>query len=125
MTLDSRVTTDNAASETEAASVLDSVPDARREERQPYLREQRAAPYMLGHMPKSEAFQSVQCCDLSSGGVSYLTPDRPKSDMIVITIGDERNLVYRTARVVKVAEVEGAFRVGCQFTGRLHRHLFA
>lgn len=121
------VSTNQAAPETAA----ETGPDARQEERQPYRHQQSAAPYMQGQIPKPDMFQAVQCCDLSSGGVSYLTPDRPKSDMVVITIGDERNLVYKTARVVQVAEVQGEeefgrmFRVGCQFTGRLHRHLFA
>jgi len=105
-------------------------PDARGEERHPYQYQQMVAPYIGGKIPTPEMFKAVQCCDLSSGGVAFLTVDRPRSDMIVITIGDERNLVYRTARVVEISEDQdedsgGVFRVGCQFTGRLHRHLFA
>jgi len=103
--------------------------DARQEERRPYCYQQSVAPYVRGRIPTPQMFQSVQCCDLSSGGASFLTPDRPTCDMIVITIGDERHLVYRTARVVQVSDVVEKsgrmFRVGCQFTGRLHRHLFA
>jgi hypothetical protein len=105
--------------------------DARSEERHPYHYQQMVAPYVGGKIPTPEMFKPVQCCDLSSGGVSFLMADRLRSDMIVITVGDERNLVYRTARVVQITEVQdeeecgGVFRVGCQFTGRLHRHLFA
>jgi hypothetical protein len=104
--------------------------EARTEERHPYRCVQRVAPYVQEHIPTREMFQEVQCWDLSTGGVSFLTASPPSSELIVITIGEEPDLTYRTARVAHVTEVSHPtgsgrlYRVGCQFTGKLHRHLF-
>jgi hypothetical protein len=127
----SQVKTNAALRGMEGDSSAQSLPEVRQEERTPYRRQQKVAPYMPGQIPKLNMFRTVQCWDLSSRGISYFTTQRPESKLIVITIGDEPDLVYRTARVVHAAEVQigeqskGAFRVGCEFTGRLHRHLFA
>jgi hypothetical protein len=100
----------------------------RREARQPYRCPQFVAPYAADRIPKRETFQEVDCLDISNRGIAFVADFRPATETIVITTGDEPNVVYRTARIVHVHELNenGApqFRVGCEFIGRLSRHLF-
>jgi len=102
--------------------------DARREARQPYRCRQSVAPYTTDRLPTPESFHDVDCLDISERGVGFVTSTPPTSAMIVITTGVEPDVVYRTARVVSVQELpsgEGPlYRVGCEFIGRLSRHLF-
>ena len=100
----------------------------RREARQPYRCPQFVAPYAADRIPKRETFQEVDCVDISNRGIAFVAAFRPATETIVITTGDEPNVVYRTARIVHVRELNenGApqYRVGCEFIGRLSRHLF-
>ena len=83
-----------------------------------------------GHnLPKPYDFLSVQCRDISSGGISfYLSQERPgwirECELIVIRLaGTGVYPKYLTARVRRVTldESEGAYVVGCQFLSPLHR----
>jgi hypothetical protein len=86
------------------------------------------APYSFDHIPTPNRFEAVECLDISKRGIAYLTPTRPTWEMVVITTGEAPDLVYRTARIVSVQEMPAdeapGFRVGCEFIGRLSRHLF-
>jgi hypothetical protein len=100
----------------------------RRDLRQPYHCPQFVAPYSADRIPPRDSFQEVECVDISNRGIAFLSLARPASETIIITTGDEPNVVYRTARIVHVQEVQNGdgtqFRVGCEFIGRLSRHLF-
>jgi hypothetical protein len=116
------------SSKTEAAS-HEIAMGSRREPRETYLVRQVVAPYVDHRIPASELFQEVECIDISKSGIAFLADHRPETEMIVITTGDPSSPIYRSARIVHVREVDvdGAirFRVGCEFIGRLSRHLFS
>jgi hypothetical protein len=103
------------------------VPDARMDARQAYYRQQRMAAYIGGQVPHPDMFQTVQCLDIAQNGMSFLCLDPPRSDMVVVTVGDEPREVFLSARVANIctAGVGEGFRVGVEFVGRLHRSLFS
>lgn len=90
--------------------------------RRPFPYRQNVA-YMTGNAyPCEECFSEVRCRDIAAGGFSFVSPQPPDSDKLVVALGSPRHLTYLTARVVHVTEtVDGnelVHLIGCQYTGR-------
>ena len=69
-------------------------------------------------------FREVQCQDVSVSGFSYLVPDQPDYEKLVVTLGDSSNKIPMIAAIVRNcmnvgSETEPLFRVGCEFGSRL------
>ena len=115
--------------------------------RVPFSAEQRIAPFDGNRMPDPSEFITVQCCDLATGGLSFLLAERPDFDTLVIAFGEPPEVVYQAAQVVHCSDVlvdpsgavtridsqeaaspspesdepqsERMVQVGCRFTRRL------
>ena len=101
--------------------------DDRRTVRYPYHRSQYVASYEEGHVPEPGDFRQVECHEISTGGLSYLCRERPLSQFLVISLGDEERPIYMKVRVAHVRDVcwqgKACFRVGCEFLERLEELL--
>jgi hypothetical protein len=85
---------------------------------------QLAAPWSLDEpLPSSDEFQRVKCRDISAGGISFLWPDKPDFENVVIAIGPVDSPIYMIAKIVHSRAVymfdEVGYLVGCKFTKRL------
>src|SRR2546421_12389317 len=72
------------------------------------------APAGEGRLPDKSEFRQVQCFDLSSSGLSYLTTELPASDRLIVVLGLEPFicLVAEVVRSEKVAhEGQSMYRV--------------
>ncbi|NLS98173.1 MAG: PAS domain S-box protein [Planctomycetaceae bacterium] len=79
--------------------------------------------YMTGSAyPVENDFFKVRCRDIAAGGFSFVCPNPPQNEKLVVALGSPRHLTYLTARVVHVTEVAEDGKplqlVGCQYTGR-------
>ncbi len=96
--------------------------DRRRAPRRPYYRQQFLAPYDGKNPPSAEDFRLLCCHDISSGGFSFFSPDRPTFDQLVVALG-RAPFVYMIAQVLHARPVEdepsGNYLVGCRFLRRL------
>lgn len=89
-------------------------------ERRPYHALQYMAPWS-GSLPSPAAYSEVACNDLSSSGVSFFTKELPAEKVIVITLGQEHELLMQ-AEIVHYQRRQQAnafvYFVGCRFTRR-------
>jgi hypothetical protein len=94
----------------------------------PFRVEQQIASYDSGRLPETNDFFTVQCWEISWEGFSFLADHPPTFKTIVAALGHEAERKYFSARVSRVSEFsergKDEFQVACQFTGRLHHHLF-
>ena len=83
---------------------------------------QQLAEIVDGSMPSPDAFERVQCIDISRSGFAFYTRMVPESGEFVIALGDAPDFVYLTASIVQSKMVDRwgqkFYRIGCQFTGR-------
>jgi len=97
--------------------------DRRKSQRAEYSTTQLVAPSIDGRLPNRHEFQEVRCCDLSSGGFSYLSDHAVRATSVVAAFGLEPDRLHLMAEVVHCTptEVDGKRRylVGCVFTGRI------
>ena len=82
------------------------------------------APWAVGDMfPADEEFQSVKCRDISAGGISFLWPDQPDFEHVVIAALCGDSTVYMVGQLVYSRAVymfdEVGYLVGCKFTKRI------
>ena len=82
------------------------------------------APYDGWAIPAPSAYVSVEARDLSPLGISFLSPERPASENVVLMLqSPSQAAIYVTARVVHCDEGfwnrKRQFMIGCEFTGRL------
>lgn len=72
--------------------------------------------------PDERTFREVACCDLSTGGFSFLVPQLPRADRLCIRLGGPGAYVFMNALIVHCLPVDtdGApgFLIGCRFTTR-------
>jgi PilZ domain len=86
---------------------------------------QMMAQYDRTGLPSRDRFQQVRCQDLSSSGISFLWPQIPDFEYIVISLETSGPPIHLTARVTSVRPAPnqpGELLVGCQFTGRLNTY---
>lgn len=92
-------------------------------ERRPFRLKQQIARYDGGELPPKEAYQTVQCMDISTGGFSYLAPVPPDAQSLVVALGVAPSLTYMSSSVAYCTKVETPsgpmYRVGCRFNNRL------
>ncbi|MGQ0635519.1 MAG: GGDEF domain-containing protein [Planctomycetaceae bacterium] len=100
-------------------------------EKQPLLarrrsdRTQRVAPFINGHFPEPGMFREIDCEEISSQGFTYLLPERPDYDKVLLALGREQDRAYTTASVLQCrnigSEATPLFRVSCRFTSPVER----
>jgi len=97
--------------------------ERRRRPRRAYPYRQQIAFILDGKLPIKSDFHEVQCCDISSGGFSYVSDRPPKSSQLVVILGSPPRVTHLVARVAHVTPIEHegqtVYRVGCAYTGRL------
>lgn len=73
-------------------------------------------------VPDESSFYAVRCLDVSAGGFSFVWPERPELQKLVIRLGTAEAYRYMTAEVANISDLGNGstmrFRVGCKFTGR-------
>jgi hypothetical protein len=99
-----------------------SPPEVRAAGRRTFDCQQLLAPYDGARLPSQSEFRQVACRDLSSGGFSFLLPERAEFDAVVVALG-QVPFKFFTAQVQNQSRVRHkgriAYRVGCRFTGRI------
>jgi diguanylate cyclase len=101
--------------------------DRRGQPRRPFPTNQFIAPYLNGKLPTREMFQQVLCHDISSGGFSFLLPQPPAFDSIIVALGMPPNVTYLSGRVVHTSASspngQSMVLVGCRFLGRVELNI--
>lgn len=92
-------------------------------ERHSFARRQWIALYDGENCPDEETFTEVDCCDLSTGGFSFLASELPRGERLCVRLGGPGAYVFMNALVVHCLPVDtdgGApgFLIGCRFTAR-------
>jgi hypothetical protein len=97
--------------------------ERRGSKRTSFAKTQLIAPYQGNGRPDKSLFSEVECHDISASGFSFITPELPKFDSLVLVLGSAPNMTYMTAditnRVQMTRDEETLYRVGCRFTGRI------
>ncbi len=96
--------------------------ERRRRPRLSYPYRQLVGPIVDGKFPSKEEFSEIECNDIASGGLSFLSDQPPPSKRLVVALGNPPKLTYLTAQVVHVTRVDRdgryVYLVGCNYTGR-------
>lgn len=92
--------------------------------RHPFRDLQQIAPYRLGgSLPGHGDFYPVQCYDLSTKGISFLSSSPPNFQALVVRLGNPPGARYMISSIANVAPIqvgdEQQYRVGCTFVSRL------
>ncbi|MDZ4819516.1 MAG: hypothetical protein SGJ20_11140 [Planctomycetota bacterium] len=96
--------------------------EQRGKQRQSFNFLQLIAPYDGRRMPNQAEFHQVLCQDLSAGGFSYFTTDRPDYDGLIVALGAVPFNFFTAQILHRSHSYSGklpGFRIGCQFTGRI------
>ena len=105
------------------AEVERRVEELRSSQRNVYQFQQGIAPIYSGKLPRRSDFFRVSCQDISRGGISFVVPDEPDYDAIVIALGPSHSVLYVAAKVINVTPINAVngqfYRVGCEFTERV------
>ena len=73
-------------------------------------------------LPVQQDFQLRLCQDISAGGISFLSEERPRSEDLVIALGVIPFVFFhvRFVRAVRRKDLDGSpLQIGCQFVKRL------
>jgi diguanylate cyclase (GGDEF)-like protein len=80
---------------------------------------QRIAPFVDGKFPDRDLFHLVNCEDLSPQGFTYLLPEAPGYDKVLLALGEDRDRAYTSATVKHCRNIGSdsapVFRVTCEF----------
>lgn len=97
--------------------------DRRAATRRHFAQKQFVAPYHGGCLPGRVSFREVTCQDISATGFSFLSPQLPDFESLVVALGVSPNMTYMTARVVNRIQLADdpvpLYRIGCRFSGRI------
>ena len=80
------------------------------------------APILGGRLPNQSQFQPVQCDDLSSSGLAYLSEEPAESEQLIVALGVVPFMFIKTQVVRHEQVVRGGramFRVACRFVSRI------
>jgi PAS domain S-box-containing protein len=81
------------------------------------------APYVNDKMPEESDYVEVGFRDISAGGVSFLTSDKPDFEQVIIALGSSQNVTLVAAEVMHVDTTQRDGRlmylVGCRFLRRI------
>ena len=88
--------------------------------RRQYARWQYIAPYRSARLPAASDFVERWCQDLSPSGFSYVSPEPPDAEHLIVALGHAPHL-FVSAAVMHHRRREGCsdFLVGCQFVARV------
>lgn len=95
--------------------------ERRKSYRQRFPVTQLIAPFYK-RMPTREQFASVQCHDISTGGIAFYWPEAPNFRKAIFGLGDPERLTCVAVQVVRQAprpDQPGEFLVGCEFVERV------
>ena len=101
---------------------MESTEDRRRTTRRNFVCWQLVAEFNGVNLPPQEDFQLRLCQDISSGGISFLSDERPRSEDLVIALGQIPFIFFHVnfARAVRRRDLEGhPLLIGCRFIKRL------
>jgi hypothetical protein len=90
--------------------------------RRPYPVVQSVAPYDGTNLPAKVMFWPVRCHDLSNAGVSFLLPEPPPFQQVVVALGKPPQVTYLTAQITRCDRHRGPghdLLVGCRFLQRV------
>lgn len=94
----------------------------RQGERRSFTCAQLLAPYDGWTLPKQCDFRLVECRDISPSGFSFISPDRPEYEHLVIALGDIP-FTFFSAQVMHAKPAApkpgNPYLVGCKFLHRL------
>jgi hypothetical protein len=97
-------------------------PEGRAAGRRRFDCQQLLAPFDGVRLPSQSEFRQVACQDLSAGGFSFVISERAEFTAVVVALG-QVPFKFFTARIQNQLRVRHkgriAYRVGCQFTGRI------
>lgn len=95
---------------------------SKRSKRRSFKRLQRIAACVDDRFPEEVMFREIECEDVSPTGFSYLLPEVPEGDRVVMSLGGGANLTYMTATVKSSSNLgtdsNPMFRIVCEFTAR-------
>ena len=101
---------------------LEQPEDRRRTARRNFVCWQLVAEFNGVTLPLQEDFQLRLCQDISAGGVSFLSDERPRSEDLVIALGQIPFIFFHVnfARAVRRRDLDGQpLQIGCRFIKRL------
>ena len=88
-----------------------------------YHYRQQVAPYSEGRFPRAEDFISVECKDISAGGIGFFMEKEPFFRRLVVALGEGSATSYFLAEIVRVIPVnrqgQKIYQIGCKFNGRI------
>ncbi len=92
--------------------------------RRAYRYQQAIAPIYNGQIPTRRHFATVECRDISAGGIAFVLDTVPDFTDLVVALGRSPQLTHFTATVARTCEIDDEGRkrylVGCRFTGRIN-----
>lgn len=106
----------------EPAPVVAAKQDGRKSDRRNFSCWQLVAEYDGFSFPLQEDFQLRLCQDISAGGISFLSDERPRTEDLIIALGPIPFIFFhvRFARAVRRKDLEGnPLMIGCRFVKRL------
>ena len=83
---------------------------------------QRIAVYDGKRLPAADAFQVVECCNLSQSGIAFYWAGEPYFQRVVVELGTIGRATYLTAHVVRSSKANDSstrYLVGCQFSKKV------
>jgi hypothetical protein len=96
--------------------------ESRKSERRTFSCWQLVAEYDGFSFPLQEDFQLRLCQDISAGGISFLSDERPRTEDLIIALGPIPFIFFhvRFAQAIRRKDLEGhPFMIGCRFVKRL------
>lgn len=97
--------------------------ERRRRPRRSYPYRQLIAPILDGKQPPRSAFVQIECNDIAAGGFSFVSPQPPQSNQLVVALGVPPRLTYLSAEVAHVTRLKQdgktMYQIGCTYTGRV------
>ena len=95
----------------------------RSSERREFTVRQRIAVYDGTRLPEAEAFEVVECCNISQSGIAFYWAGEPYFQRVIVELGTIGQATYIAAHVVRSSRVDdgsGRYTVGCQFTKKVN-----
>jgi hypothetical protein len=91
-------------------------------ERREFGVRQRVAIYDGKRLPEAEAFQVVECCNISQSGIAFFWAGEPYFQRVIVELGTIGSATYIAAHVVRSCRADDGsqrYMVGCQFTKKV------
>ena len=95
----------------------------RSSERREFAVRQRIAVYDGTRLPEAEAFEVVECCNISQGGIAFYWAGEPYFQRVIVELGTIGQATYIAAHVVRSVianDGTGRYVVGCQFSKKVN-----